>query len=64
METSPLKLQKYDCDQITVSLKECTAMINDPYGGQVHEEYKVILLRAGMNPEDNIDPNLEVCKGM
>ena len=56
MQTNPFKFQAYDCDGTIWSLKDCTAQLKEDYA-----EHKVILLRAGMDPEDGNAMNLEIC---
>ena len=61
MQTNPFKFQAYDCDGTIWSLKDCTAELKEHYGSKYHAEYKVISLRAGMDPEDGNTMNLEIC---
>ena len=59
MQTSPLRFQAYTCSKMVLKLKDCTTVFRGRGDGQF-EEYKVILLRSGMNPDD-FDDSLEIC---
>ena len=61
MESIPLKLEGYDCDGANNSLSICNEKILEPYGTQYCDEQKVLLLRAGFDPEDENVSALEIC---
>ena len=61
MEASPLKLQAHKCDGNNFFLRDCVTKIKVPYGSELYEEYKLILLRSGMDPNDENSMNLEIC---
>ena len=61
MQTSPLKLQGHECDGVNFTLGNFTTKIKEPYGTQFYEEYKLILLRSGMDPDDDQSKNIEIC---
>ena len=58
LQDNPLKLGNYRCDKIKTLLTDCDLIIN--LGETDYEEHKVVLLRAGLNP-DIFDRQLEIC---
>ena len=58
MQDNPLTLGSYRCDAQKMLLVDCDLIIN--LNGKDYEEHKVLLLRAGIQPE-NFDQQLEIC---
>ena len=58
LQDNPLKLGNYPCDKIKTLLTDYDLIIN--LGDKDYEEHKVVLLRAGLNP-DVFDRQLEIC---
>ena len=61
MQNSPLGFKGHKCDRKTVFLKDCTEKIRNQHDNTLLDEYKVILLRASMDPEEDFDESLEIC---
>ena len=61
MQVSPLKFQAFKCDGIDYDLNNFIEEIKEPYGNQYYEERKVILLRAGMDPQDEGSKDVQIC---
>ena len=61
MQDSPFKFQAYNCDGTDYDLNNFIEKIKEPFGNQYHEERKVILLRAGMDPEYEEAKDLQIC---
>ena len=58
LQDNPFKLGNYRCDNIKTLLTDSDLIIN--LNGKDYEEHKVLLLRAGIQPE-NFDQQLEIC---
>ena len=58
LQDNPFKLGNYRCDKIKMLLTDCDLIIN--LDDMDYEEHKVLLLRAGLNP-DVFDRQLEIC---
>ena len=61
IQDSPFKFQAYNCDGINYTLNTCMDEIKEPYGEQYYEENKVILLRSGMDPQDDGAMDQQIC---
>ena len=60
MMSNPLNFQSYNCDKVTVSLKDCIGNVPDFHDPiTFHEEREVILLRACMD-KNVCDEDLEI----
>lgn len=58
LQDNPLRLGNYRCDARKMLLVDCDLIIN--LNDTDYEEHKVLLLRAGINP-DSFDNRLEIC---
>ena len=62
MLTSPLKFQAHTCDKMSMLLQDCNDLVPDlHFRNRHHKEYKVLLLRSGMDPS-NFEPDLDICE--